>query len=732
MALDNNKGTRKPHAKQKEFEEQKKALEDRIVNDKDMASKIYQHAMESEGRKAEEQNQSRAQRPHTETRTGAQGEAERQRPQANREARTDRAQTMRRTEGSDSGSARRAGAEGGAGRGADETRRQARPVQRVNLSEAEQAQSGRMDARRSVRQMNNAADSDEELRSKRQAQESSKKKRRRNILIFCIVEFFTLIVIFGIGMVIRYANMTQQIEVDKKQLDNTNLEISKKQAMEGSWTVALFGVDTRDGSLGKGANADVQIIANVDRASGDVKLVSVYRDTYLNVSKGNTYAKINQAYAMGGPEQAIQALNKNLDLNITDYVTFNWKAVIDVIDLLGGIEDVDIESQTMLNHVNAYIHQSCLDLNISAKNPAAMYVKGTGVQHLSGIQALAYVRIRKFDTDFKRTERQRIVIEKCLEKAKQADLATLLKIIDTVMPQIAFNVDTSDIIQMAKGVSHYNIVGAEGFPNSLDTQMMGKRGDCVIPITLASNVTKLHEFLYNDTSYDPSDAVKRYSNKIADDSGKYKSGYSDTTASETKAKKTTTAADEENESTTSKKNISETTRVDRDGYIIVGMDEKGKYIYETDSDGSLVKAKETSKSSETASDEGSAAKRTTESTKEGETETSTKTKESTASEKETTKHNTATTVNPNAETTRGSEEPVVPNGNSSGPSATVAHTTEAAKETTAHTAAPETSAARPTAPSATTAAPVGSVGPVGPNGGGNTVSDDPVPVAPGA
>lgn len=110
-----------------------------------------------------------------------------------------------------------------------------------------------------------------------------------------------------------------------------NVVLSPEQAehMKGYWPIVVFGVDSRDGNVHTGTNADVIMICNINRDTGEIKLVSVFRDTYLNISEKGTYNKINSAYSNGGAEQALAAINRNLDLDIQDYVTFNWKAVAD-------------------------------------------------------------------------------------------------------------------------------------------------------------------------------------------------------------------------------------------------------------------------------------------------------------------------------------------------------------------------------------------------------------------
>ena len=164
--------------------------------------------------------------------------------------------------------------------------------------------------------------------------------------------------------------------------------------------------------------SDVIMIANIDRKTGEIKLVSVYRDTYLNINDKNVYNKINAAYAEGGPQQAIKAINKNLDLNITQYVTFNWKAVATGINILGGV-DIEI-SKAEHYYINAFITETVKGTGIGS-----VQIKKPGMHHMDGVQAVAYGRLRLMDSDYARTERQRLVIQKAFEKAVKSDLTTL-------------------------------------------------------------------------------------------------------------------------------------------------------------------------------------------------------------------------------------------------------------------------------------------------------------------
>ena len=262
------------------------------------------------------------------------------------------------------------------------------------------------------------------------------------------------------------------------------------------------------------------MIVNLNRETGEIKLASVFRDTYLNVSDKNTYNKINAAYAMGGPEQAVKALNKNLDLNITHYVAFNWKAVATAINILGGV-DIDI-SKSEFYYINAFITETVKGTGIGS-----VQLKKAGVNHLDGVQAVAYGRLRLMDSDYARTERQRLVIQKAFEKAKKADFATLNSLIGNMSAMCATNINMNDILPMAKNVTKYHLSETTGFPAARGEQKMkiGKlKLSCVIPQTLVSNVTSLHKFLYGEEDYKPSSTVQTISNKIAELTGLNKAG----------------------------------------------------------------------------------------------------------------------------------------------------------------------------------------------------------------
>lgn len=342
---------------------------------------------------------------------------------------------------------------------------------------------------------------------------NKKRKRKKKQPIWKILVISLVLIIGGAAAgAIFYMNhlwnMTADLEVNMDEIQvNPNLDIQTEKVQKGFWKIAVFGVDSTDGNLGKGANSDVIIICNVNRETGEIKMVSVYRDTYLKVGDKNPYRKINEAYARGGPEQALKALNENLDIAVDDFVAVNWKAVADAINNLGGV-DIEI-TDAEFKQINGYITSVVENTGVYSQ-----HLKGPGFQHLDGVQAVAYCRLRKMDTDFQRTQRQREVISQCLEKAKKADLKELHALIGVCLPQVAHSFQINDIMEAAANVSQYHLGDTAGFPFDLKIQDVGKL-DCVVPVTLTSNVVKLHEFLFGTENYQPSSHVVKISEDIA-------------------------------------------------------------------------------------------------------------------------------------------------------------------------------------------------------------------------
>lgn len=356
---------------------------------------------------------------------------------------------------------------------------------------------------------------EEFLAFKEQQGRGRKKKHRvRNFIITLLVLLFLVIPILAIAA--RMIGITQGVSTQdiKKLLSDEVKKSQETGAMAGYTNIALFGLDSTQQSLDSGNNrTDVMIIASINNKTGDTKLVSLYRDTYLDVGDGN-YQKANAAYAFGGPEQAIKMINKNLDLNITDYVTVGFEGVTDLVDEVGGVE-IDVQSDE-IEHLNNY--QSTMATELGKEY---VPVTAPGVQTLNGLQATAYCRIRYTDGgDFKRTERQKEVLSKAFEKLKKSGPVTMIKAANSLSSEVRTSLNPAEIASLALKAMRFNISETNGFPND-QYRAVGYIGDqsCVIPVHLTDNVVWLHQYLFNDSSYQVSSTVQEISNQVSAKSG---------------------------------------------------------------------------------------------------------------------------------------------------------------------------------------------------------------------
>ena len=357
--------------------------------------------------------------------------------------------------------------------------------------------------------------------SKRQTE----KKRRRNLLIAEISLLALLLIVLLV-----YLKFSSVIEVDntiddKAILDEVEQQVTPEalETLKGYKNIALFGVDDRK-SGAYSNRSDSIIIASINEDTSDVKLVSVYRDTYLDVGGGN-YNKCNAAYSSGGPEQSIAMLNRNLDLNITDYVAVDFYALVKAIDAVGGI-DLDItEEEAMIMNWHSgipgdigYIEELVEVVYGSSADPTQYFVD-TGHIHANGIQATAYCRIRyTAGDDFKRASRQREVLSKLIDKAKSADVKELNDLINSMYGNVKTSLSISEMLSYASKAKEYNLVDTSGFPFDKSTGTYGGNS-LVVPCTLESNVVKLYEYLFDDTTYVPSQTVKDHSDYIVNYTG---------------------------------------------------------------------------------------------------------------------------------------------------------------------------------------------------------------------
>lgn len=350
------------------------------------------------------------------------------------------------------------------------------------------------------------------------AAKKRKAKNRKKVIIFAVELLVIVVLVFILWKFKDFGKSSTPtgekgptiLDVDFNENEIAiNDQVKDNEHMQGYFNVALFGVDSRTGELAKGTLSDSIMIASINMDTGDVKLVSVYRDTYLNLSN-DKYGKCNSAYSYGGAEQAIKMLNMNLDLDIKEFVTVGFEGLSATIDALGGIY-LDVDSEE-LEHINNYQKTMAEDMQVKWEP-----VEETGYQLLNGLQATAYCRIRyKKGNDFARAASQREVVQAIADTAKSADLATLIKVANDVSPYVYTSFSLDEIIDLLGDIGNYEIVEELGFPDATmrGSSKLGSKGSCVYAIDLVDNVVWLHEELFGDENYVPSKEVEECSKEI--------------------------------------------------------------------------------------------------------------------------------------------------------------------------------------------------------------------------
>lgn len=352
-----------------------------------------------------------------------------------------------------------------------------------------------------------------------------KKKRRKRKVILLIIEIIVLLIVLAALYVWQALNKIEKTGTPSSDLDASDLNINEDELgdetvelMKGYEDVALFGVDNYFNGHADSGNSDVIMIASINNDTKEVKLVSVYRDTFLDtdIQKDTSpnFHKANRAFAIGGATQSIRMLNASLDLDIEHFITVDFKVVTDVVNMLGGVE-IEVDEAEM-KELNRHIETTA-----NATGDPVTYVTTPGLQTLNGTQATTYARIRKtVGNDFARAERQREVISQIVKKAKKTDLPTINKIINQVFPEISTNYTNTDIIRLAAAMFDYELADSTGFPFSkYAARLGGSKGDVVMCADLENNVRALHRYLYNDTTYVPSATVRTYSDLLKNNYG---------------------------------------------------------------------------------------------------------------------------------------------------------------------------------------------------------------------
>lgn len=311
-------------------------------------------------------------------------------------------------------------------------------------------------------------------------------KKFLKTLLFIIIVFIIIGVIF-------VKSKLNKINYEKISEDEIQINEGVEEILTGYTNIALLGLDTQDETF-ENSRSDCIMIISINNDTKEVKIVSVYRDTYLNI-EGYGLDKVTHAHAYDGAPLALSTINQNLDLDITKYVTINFESVINIVDAIGGVEITLTDAEA--NQISG--------------------VDGAGTYNLTGKQALTYGRIRIIDNDYARTERMRTVVIKVFEKAKTLSYTELYSLIDELLPEVTTNITQTEILSYASKIIGYNVTDSFGWPYKVE----GFTGAAwyAVPVTLESNVKKLHEDLFENEEYEVSNTVKEISQKIINKTG---------------------------------------------------------------------------------------------------------------------------------------------------------------------------------------------------------------------
>ena len=259
--------------------------------------------------------------------------------------------------------------------------------------------------------------------------------------------------------------------------------------------ILLIGLDGTNDKFPK--RSDTMIILTIDKLNKSLKLTSLARDTLVKIP-GRGEEKLTHAYAYGQEELLMQTINENFDLDIKDYAVVNFKSFIDIVDIIGGV-DINVNEKE-IHHLNEVIKE-CYSVNHDdAKN--IEYITSSGNHNLNGYQALAYARIRKLDTIYKRDERQRLILTNIAHKLSDVSISKYLQIAKSILRHIKVNIAFNKIIDLAfiaHELASYDISQLE-FPISeyREEGRIGEKGTYVVKWDKNKNIELLHQFIYGN------------------------------------------------------------------------------------------------------------------------------------------------------------------------------------------------------------------------------------------
>lgn len=342
---------------------------------------------------------------------------------------------------------------------------------------------------------------------KEEAEKKAKKAKRKSVWTKILLATGCFLLVAVIGFVTIFHYYFGGLEIEEVDEENLNVSSELDELMKDNPTmkkitnIALFGIDAREGE--EKSRADAIIIMSINPMTGKIKLISVMRDSYVDIGDG-FWDKINHSYYYGGPEGAISTLNTNFNLNITDYVTVDFSSMAQAIDALGGV-DIDVDEDEMEQ------------VNINGYEVGNGYQELTqwGYVHLTGEQAVGYARIRNLDGDKARTGRQREVVMAAVEQVKQKSILELPAIIKEVIPMLKTSMTYSEIAAFIPMLKNDITVEQTVIPGDYDGAYDAYIDEVYyMAYDLESATEHIYDFIYEDI--DPNAPVSEESESTDD------------------------------------------------------------------------------------------------------------------------------------------------------------------------------------------------------------------------
>ena len=348
----------------------------------------------------------------------------------------------------------------------------------------------------------------------RSSGKKKKNKRRKLVNILTIIMIIIVLILLGIYAVINHyygksnyvddseIGINSSVETESTGITDEEAEQLQTEIIEQTgditlpndenvYNLLLIGVDRRDKTWY--GNSDSMILMSINKDTKKVHMTSFMRDLYANIP-GVGVKKLNAACAYGGGPLVVKTIQDNYKIPIDNYASVDFDAMIDIVDLVGGVE-IDISSEEM-RVANGYINEMC---GLAGVDASSHQLTQSGPQLMDGYQAVAYARIRYVgNADYQRTERQREVLEKIMKKCSGLGVTELNDLANAVLPEVTHNIDQSTLLSLIgqlPTILSYEVVQSRVPYDG----MFSSKGEMLVP-DFTATIQKLQTDIYGDTT----------------------------------------------------------------------------------------------------------------------------------------------------------------------------------------------------------------------------------------